>query len=127
MGMTLLKSIVLCESSRFLGLACLPALEKIAHRGRRLAASNRCLEAFDSRLDRGAEWHVLPQADQLLLQTDGARRTRKQLVEPPSDRVIQVAVAHQLVDQSPRMRFLCRKIFAEQKDLAGPSPSDQHR
>jgi hypothetical protein len=60
--------------------ALLLTLKKIAHCGRRFAAFNRPLEAFDSRLDRCPEWHVLPRTDQLLLQANGTWRTRKQLV-----------------------------------------------
>ena len=105
------------RTSRLLGaprsryrLACRLTLEKIVHCGRRLAASNSCREASDSGLDRRLKWHVLPRTDQLFLQANCRWRTRHQLVQPPRDRIIQLAAAHQLIDQSPRIRLLCRKI-----------------
>jgi hypothetical protein len=39
------------------------------------------------------------------LQANSPWRTRKQLIQPLSDRGIQLAAGHQLVDQSPRMRL----------------------
>src|SRR5215813_14513475 len=109
-----------CSNSRFCFVS-LPTLQKIPHGGRRLAAANRSLEAFDSGLDRHPQRQVLPRTDQLLLQANGTRRTRHEPVEPSADRIIQVAIAHHLVDQSPRMRLRCGEIFAEQEDLASSS------
>src|SRR3954468_8696172 len=105
-------------------LSVLP-VDESRHHAARLLGLISLLETFDAGAKRLIQSHVLPIADQLLLQPHGLRTSREQCIEARIDGGIERGRRDHLLDQAPRERGRGIDVLAPQQKLARAAPADQ--